>query len=36
LLFPQTSYPGVKQLFDVLHDRDNHTITLKQTAGPAQ
>ena len=36
LLFPQTSYPGLKQLFDVLHDRDNHTITLKQTAGPAQ
>jgi hypothetical protein len=36
LLFPQTSYPGLKQLFDVLHDRDNHTITLKQSAGPAQ
>ena len=32
LIFPTTSYPGVKQIFDFVHERDNHTITLKQTA----
>ncbi len=30
--FPQTSYSGLKQLFDLLHDRDNHTNTLKESA----
>jgi hypothetical protein len=30
LLFPVESYKGVKQLFDMLHESDNHTITLKQ------
>jgi hypothetical protein len=32
LIFPPSSYQGVKQIFDILHERDNHTITLKQTA----
>ena len=36
LLFPQASYPGLKQIFDLLHDHDNHTITLKQGAGSTQ
>lgn len=30
LLFPAKSYPGLKELFDRLHEADNHTITLKQ------
>jgi hypothetical protein len=29
LLFPQPSYPQVKNFFDALHQQDNHTITLK-------
>jgi hypothetical protein len=32
ILFPLQTYPQLKQLFDVLHERDNHTITLKQEA----
>ena len=36
LLFPQASYTGLKKVFDFLHDSDNHTITLKQSAGPGQ
>lgn len=32
LVFPSSSYSGLKQLFDVLHESDNHTITLKQAA----
>ena len=32
LLFPKESYSGLKRVFDVLHERDNHTITLKQAA----
>jgi hypothetical protein len=28
-------YPGVKQIFDELYKRDNHTITLKQAATTA-
>jgi hypothetical protein len=36
LLFPQASYSGLKQVFDLLHERDNHTITLKQAAGSTQ
>jgi hypothetical protein len=34
LIFPQTSYAGVKQVFDMLHTGDSHTITFKQ--GTAQ
>lgn len=30
LIFPTSSYSGVKQIFDLVHERDNHTITLKQ------
>jgi hypothetical protein len=30
LVFPSTSYTPLKQLFDMLHESDNHTITLKQ------
>ncbi|HJQ23439.1 MAG TPA: DUF3857 and transglutaminase domain-containing protein [Blastocatellia bacterium] len=32
LIFPQTSYNGLKKLFELLHENDNHTITLKQQA----
>lgn len=32
LLFPQQSYSGLKQLFEMQHQNDNHTITLKQAA----
>ena len=32
LMFPSSSYSGLKQLFDMLHESDNHTITLKQAA----
>ena len=32
LIFPVQSYPGLKRVFDALHDADNHTITLKQDA----
>ena len=32
LIFPVQSYTGLKQVFDALHDADNHTITLKQDA----
>jgi hypothetical protein len=35
LIFPQTSYAGLKRVFELLHESDNHTITLKQqTATP--
>lgn len=30
LMFPPSSYPELKRLFDALHENDNHTITLKQ------
>lgn len=30
VLFPPNVYPQLKQVFDELHKRDNHTITLKQ------
>lgn len=30
VLFPVTSYPQVKQVFDAVNERDNHTIALKQ------
>jgi hypothetical protein len=32
LIFPQTSYAGLKKVFEILHENDNHTITLKQQA----
>lgn len=32
LIFPVSSYEPLKQLFDRIHQGDNHTITLKQTA----
>lgn len=32
LMFPQQSYNGVKQLFEILHQSDDHTITFKQQA----
>jgi hypothetical protein len=32
LLFPPSSYSGLKLMFDALHGRDNRTITLKQNA----
>jgi hypothetical protein len=35
LLFPVASYGQLKTLFDELHKRDNHTITLKQAATTA-
>ena len=31
-LFPITSYAGIKQLFDMVNQSNEHTITLKQTA----
>jgi hypothetical protein len=36
ILFPVTSYPAVKNLFDAINKADNHTITLKQTAATAK
>jgi hypothetical protein len=35
MLFPVASYGQLKTLFDELHKRDNHTITLKQAATSA-
>jgi hypothetical protein len=32
LIFPATSYAPLKQVFDLIHEGDNHTITLKQAA----
>lgn len=32
LLFPKTSYATLKQVFDAIHQQDNHAITLKQGA----
>ncbi len=32
IVFKPAIYPALKQLFDELHKRDNHTITLKQSA----
>jgi hypothetical protein len=29
IMFPSASYTGLKQLFDAVNERDNHTITLK-------
>jgi uncharacterized protein DUF3857 len=30
LLFPVSSYTPLKQVFDLIHEGDNHTVTLKQ------
>ncbi|HEX8128913.1 MAG TPA: DUF3857 domain-containing protein [Pyrinomonadaceae bacterium] len=35
MLFPVAAYSQLKTLFDELHKRDNHTITLKQAAATA-
>lgn len=35
ILFDEKGYSGLKRLFDILHQNDEHTITLKQTTGPA-
>ena len=35
LIFPKESYPNLKKAFDVLHQSDNHTTTLKQGAATA-
>jgi hypothetical protein len=32
LLFPPTSYEPLKRLFDMVHESDSHTITLRQAA----
>ena len=32
LLIPAGSYAPLKQVFDELHESDNHTVTLKQSA----
>jgi hypothetical protein len=32
LFFPKSAYAQLKAVFDALHDRDGHTITLKQVA----
>jgi len=32
LVFSSSAYPDLKKIFDVLHERDNHTISLKQAA----
>jgi len=32
LLFPASSYTPLKQVFDMIHEADNHTLTLKQGA----
>jgi hypothetical protein len=30
--FPVDTYPAVKRIFEVIHERDNHTLTFRQTA----
>ncbi len=35
ILFPATSYAQLKNIFDILHRQDDHTITLKQTTATA-
>lgn len=32
IIFPPTAYTGLKQVFDLVHERDNHIITLKLNA----
>jgi hypothetical protein len=33
--FPAANYNALKQLFEMIHNNDNHTITLKQAAATA-
>ena len=33
ILFPVSGYASIKQLFDMLSQNDEHTITLKQATG---
>jgi hypothetical protein len=35
LVFPLTTYPALKKVFDAIHDQDQHTITLRQQAAGA-
>lgn len=35
ILFPANGYASLKRLFDILHQNDEHAITLKQSTGPA-
>jgi len=35
LMFPKGSYAQLKQVFDTIHQQDNHTITLKQGTAAA-
>jgi Domain of Unknown Function with PDB structure (DUF3857) len=35
MMFPVTTYPQLKQVFDILHKQDNHAVTLKLTATAA-
>jgi hypothetical protein len=35
ILFPAAVYPNLKKIFDALHESDEHTITLKLAAAPA-
>ena len=32
LIFPPANYADLNKVFDVLHERDNHTVSLKQAA----
>lgn len=36
ILFPKSTYPALKDYFDILNKADNHTITLKQGAAAAK
>jgi len=35
IMFPVNAYTALKQLFDIVHKNDNHTITLKQLSSTA-
>jgi hypothetical protein len=35
LIFPKGSYPNLKRAFDVVHNEDNHAVTLKQEVAAA-
>jgi hypothetical protein len=34
--FPSQSYPGVKRMFEIVHERDNHTLTFHQAETKAE
>ena len=36
IYFPADAYPALKKIFDVVHESDTHTITLKQQPGGTQ